>query len=84
MAKKKSDSEGAIAATTSGAAVGAAGAIGAVSASGAVTGLSAAGITSGLAAVGGSMLGGIFVVAAVPIAVGAVGYGIYRWFKSKK
>ncbi|ASD63027.1 hypothetical protein [Bdellovibrio bacteriovorus] len=36
-----------------------------------VPGLSAAGITSGLAVLGGSMIGGIFVV-------GAIGYGGYK------
>ena len=48
-------------------------------------GTSAAGLTSGLAAVGsivgGSMLAGIFVVAAAPIVGGALGYGCYRMFK---
>ena len=48
-----------------GVAAGIGGALGAVSASGAVAGLSAAGITSGLAAIGGTMLGGLAVVAAI-------------------
>ncbi len=57
----------------------------AISASGAVAGLSAAGITSGLAAigavVGGGMTAGVAVLAAVPIAVGAAGYGIIKGVK---
>lgn len=58
------------------------GSIAAVSASG-VAGLSAAGITSGLAAIGGgSMLGGIAVVAAIPIAVGLGGYGLAKGIKA--
>ncbi len=52
------------------------GAIGAISVSGAVAGLSAAGITSGLAALGGTMLGGLAVVATIPMAAGAAGYGL--------
>lgn len=41
-----------------------------------------AGITSGLAAIGaGGMLGGIFTLAAVPIAAGALGYGIIKGIK---
>lgn len=58
----------------------------AVSASGAVVGLSAAGITSGLAAigsiVGGGMVAGIISVAAIPIAAGALGYGLIKGIKS--
>ena len=54
----------------------------AVSASGSVAGLSAAGIASGLAAIGaGGMLGGILTLAAVPIAAGALGYGIIKGIK---
>lgn len=49
-------------------------------------GLSAAGITSGLAAlggiVGGGMLVGISVAAAIPIAAGALGYGIIKGVKA--
>ncbi len=56
--------------------------IAAISSSGAVAGLSAAGITSGLAAIGGgTMLGGIAVVAAIPIAVGAAGFGLVKAIK---
>lgn len=58
------------------------GAIGAVSMSGAVTGLSAAGIASGLAAIGGSMLGGLAVVATIPVAVGFAGYGLVKGIKA--
>lgn len=47
---------------------------------GAVGGLSAAGITTGLAAlgkvVGGGMIAGVSVAAAIPIVAGALGYGI--------
>jgi transcriptional regulator with XRE-family HTH domain len=58
------------------------GAIGAISASGAVAGLSAAGITSGLAAIGGgAILGGVAVVAAIPVAVGAAGFGLVKGIK---
>lgn len=52
----------------------------AVSASGVVTGLSATGISSGLAAiggiVGGGMMAGVAVAAAIPLAVGALGYAV--------
>ena len=58
------------------------GSIGAISASGAVAGLSAAGMTSGLAALGaGSMLIGIGVVAAIPVATGLAGYGLVKGLK---
>jgi ribosome-binding protein aMBF1 (putative translation factor) len=53
-------------------------AIASVSAAGSVPGLSAAGIASGLAAIGGSMLGGLAVVAALPVAGGALGFGVAR------
>ena len=65
-----------------GVAAGVGGAIGAISASGAVAGLSAAGITSGLAAIGGSMLGGIAVVATIPVVAGAAGYGLVKGIKA--
>jgi DNA-binding XRE family transcriptional regulator len=58
------------------------GAIGAISASGAVAGLSAAGITSGLAALGGTMLGGIAIVASIPVAAGFAGYGLVKGIKA--
>ena len=52
-----------------------------------VSGLSAAGITSGLSAIGGSMLGGIVVLAAIPVAgalagagIGYGGYKTYQWW----
>ncbi|CDS47972.1 hypothetical protein [Polaromonas sp. CG9_12] len=52
---------------------------------GSVAGLGAAGITSGLAAVGslvgGGMAAGLVVTAAAPIAVGALGYGLYKGIK---
>ncbi|MDE2476586.1 MAG: helix-turn-helix transcriptional regulator [Alphaproteobacteria bacterium] len=67
--------------TVGGAVSGVGGAIGAVSASG-VAGLSAAGITSGLAALGGgTMLMGIGVVAALPLATGLAGYGLVQGIK---
>lgn len=54
--------------------------IGAISALGSVGGLSAAGITSGLAAlgsvIGGGMVAGVAVACTIPIAVGALGYGV--------
>jgi len=65
-----------------GIAAGVGGAIGAISVSGAVAGLSAAGITSGLAALGGSMLGGLAAVAAIPVAAGAAGYGLVKGIKA--
>lgn len=69
--------------TAGGFATGIGGAIGAVSVSGTVSGLSAAGITSGLAAIGGgTMLGGIALIAALPIAVGAAGYGLVKGIKA--
>ena len=62
-----------------GVATGIGGSIATVSAVGSVTGLSAAGITSGLAAIGGgSLLGGIGVIASVPVAVGLAGYGLVK------
>ena len=51
--------------------------VAAVSAAG-IAGLGVTGITSGLAAIGGTMLGGLFVVAAIPLAVAGAGYGIYK------
>ena len=65
-----------------GIAAGVGGAIGAISVAGTVAGLSAAGITSGLAAIGGSMLGGLAVVATIPVAIGGVGYGLVRGIKA--
>ncbi len=50
-----------------------------------ITGVSAAGISSGLAAlggiVGGGMLAGVSVAAAIPLAAGALGYGIVKGVK---
>lgn len=66
-----------------GAAVGVGASIAAISASGVVTGLSAAGITSGLAAIGcGTMLGGVAVVATIPLAVGGAGFGLIKGIKA--
>lgn len=52
-----------------------------ISSLGVVSGLSAAGITSGLVAIGGTMLGGILVVAAAPLLIGA---GIYYLLGRKR
>lgn len=56
--------------------------IGAIGATGTVVGFSAAGITSGLAAIGGTLLGGVAVVAVLPVAVGAAGYGVVKGIKA--
>lgn len=57
----------------------------AISASG-VAGLSAAGITSGLASIGaligGGMIAGVVISAAIPIAIGAIGYKVVKGIKS--
>ncbi|PJK03834.1 hypothetical protein CO612_08990 [Lysobacteraceae bacterium NML71-0210] len=57
--------------------------MGTVAAAGAVKGLSAAGITSGLATVGGvvggGMAAGLVTVAAAPLALGGIAYGLYKW-----
>lgn len=80
-AEKEKISEYAGAAGATAAGIG--GALAAVSASGAVAGLSAAGVTSGLAALGGgAMLGGLAVVATIPIAAGAVGFGLVKGIKA--
>ena len=79
--EKISDALGAV----SGGALGFAAVTAAVSTLG-IAGLSAAGISSGLAAlgaiVGGGMAVGISVAAAIPIAAGALGYGIIRGVKA--
>ena len=66
-------------------AAGAAGSVGTVAAAGSVAGLGATGITSGLAAVGGAvgggMAAGLAVTVAAPVALAAVGYGLYKWLK---
>ncbi|SMO77053.1 helix-turn-helix domain-containing protein [Ruegeria faecimaris] len=73
------DTLGAVGGTASGIA----GSVAAVSVAGSVSGLSAAGITSGLAAIGGgTMLGGIGLVAAIPVAAGLAGYGLVKGIKS--
>jgi hypothetical protein len=82
---EKNDDVKAAVSTAAGATVGGAGAVGAVSAMGSVAGLGAAGITSGLSAVGGlvggGMAAGLVITAAAPIAVGALGYGLYKGIK---
>jgi len=69
-------------ATAGGIALGVGGALGAVSASGVVAGLSVTGITSGLAALGGTMLGGLAVVAVIPVGAGLAGYGLVKGIKA--
>jgi hypothetical protein len=84
--KKLLDAMGAV----GGGAIGFSAITAAVSTVGAVSGLSAAGVTTGLGAlgaiVGGSMVAGISVAAAIPIAAGAAGYGVIKAAKiiSKK
>lgn len=69
-----------------GAGVAIAGAGAAVTAAG--TGAGAVAVTSGLAAIGGTMLGGIGIIAAAPVAaavgLGAAGYGIAKLVKNKR
>jgi len=67
-----------IGAAATGALVGVPASVGLVSAAGTVTGLSAAGITSGLTALGGSMVGGIAVAAAVPLAAAGGAYLLWK------
>ncbi len=70
-------------AAAGGAATGVAASIAAISSAGTIAGLSAAGITSGLAAIGGgTMLGGVAVVASIPVAMGAAGYGLIKGIKA--
>jgi len=69
--------------TSGGVVAGVGGSIAAIGAAGVVGGFSAAGITSGLAAIGGgTMLAGIGVVAAIPVATGALGYGLVKGIKA--
>jgi len=83
MSKKEKETVSEYIGAGGGVATGIGGAIGAISASGSIAGLSAAGITSGLATLGGgTMLGGIIVVGAIPIAVGAAGYGLVKGIKA--
>jgi hypothetical protein len=71
--------------TVSGGALGFGTITAAVSSLGPVAGLSAAGITSGLGAlgsvVGGGMVAGISITAAIPLAAGALGYGVIKLVK---
>jgi len=75
-AEKKKAAETIGVGTGIGAGIGAS--VAAISTAGTISGLSAAGITSGLAAIGGTMLGGIAVVATIPAAAGLLGYGIVK------
>lgn len=71
---------------------GAVGSLSAISVSGAVVGLSGAGIISGISAIGatigGGMITGSIIVAALPaVAATGVGYGVYKalqWFRISK
>lgn len=78
-----SDETDSVKAAGAGAATGAVGSVAAVSGAGAVSGLGATGITSGLSAigatVGGGMASGLAITVAAPLAVGAIGYGLYKW-----
>ncbi|WP_452219436.1 hypothetical protein [Lacinutrix salivirga] len=49
-----------------------------------IYGLSGAGISAGLTAIGGTMVAGVATIAAAPIAIGALGYGIVKGFNSYK
>ena len=76
---KKKGSE--IFGTSGGVVTGASGSIAAIGAAG-IPGYSAAGITSGLATIGGgTMLGGIAVVAIIPVLAGVGGYGLVKGIK---
>lgn len=81
--ENRMSTDGKIASTAAGSVAGAGGAVGAVAAGG-VTGLGATGITSGLAAVGGvaggGMALGLGICCAAPVALGAIGYGLYSLF----
>ena len=72
-------------ATITGATTGAVGSVTAVSTSGVVSGLGATGITSGLASIGsiagGGMATGLVITASIPLATGAIAYGLYKWLK---
>lgn len=69
--------------TTAGVGTGIAGATTAVSAAGVTKGLSGAGMAAGLKALGlGSMATGIGVVAAIPVGLGLVTYGVVKAIKA--
>ena len=80
--KNKEEKIGAV----TGGALGAAGTVGATAAT--FAGMSAAGVTATLGAIGGSLVGGVLVVAAAPIAVGGAlalgGWGIAKGIKKHK
>lgn len=83
MSKKDKEKVSEYIGVSGGVVAGVGGAIGAISTSGAVAGLSAAGMTSGLAALGGgTMLGGLVVVATIPVAAGALGFGLVKGIKA--
>ena len=86
MSEKKTSEKGAVISTAVGGVAGATAAVSGVFAGAASGTAGAALMTSGLAAVGsvvgGGMFAGIVVVAAAPVAFGAVGYGVYRLYKN--
>lgn len=81
MSKKERSKAAEFICTGAGIGAGAGAAVAAISSAGTIAGLSAAGITSGLAALGGTMLGGMAVVASIPAAAGLVGYGVAKGIK---
>jgi len=81
MSKRERSKAAEFICTGAGSGAGAGAAVAAISSAGTVSGLSAAGITSGLAALGGTMLGGMAVVASIPVAAGLVGYGVAKGIK---
>lgn len=81
---KKETEAGKMASTAAGGIAGAGAGIGAVIVGAKAGTVGAAAVTSGLAAVGGTMLGGLVVVAAAPVAGAALGYGVYKWLKKDK
>ena len=72
-------------ARTVGGAIGVVGSLATVSGAGTISGLGMTGITSGLAAVGlgGGMLVGLVVVAALPVGCALVGPKVYQFFKNR-
>ena len=72
-----------VVAASGGIIAGVGGSIAAIGAAGSVAGFSAAGITSGLATIGGgTMLAGIGVIAAIPVATGLLGFGLVKGIKA--
>lgn len=82
LSKKEQDSVIEYISASGGAGLGIGAALAAVSAGGTVAGLSAAGVASGLAAIGGSLLGGVALVASIPVAAGLASFGVVKGIKS--